>query len=91
MRLVALGNDDLLAIDDDLAVALLDATPRYTPCGELADRLGRGIDEHAHHLLVGAPVTAAHRVLEMHVLVVALGLDHVAQARLHASLSRARV
>ena len=62
-----------------------------TPCGEFADRLGRSIDEHAHHFLVGAPVTAAHRVLEMHVLVVALRLDHVAQARLHASLSRARV
>ena len=42
--------------------------------------------EHPHHALVRAPVAAAHRILEVHVLVVALALGHVGQRRLHAAL-----
>src|SRR5262249_4712848 len=86
LRLVALGDGDLLAVDDDLAIALAHAAPRHAPGGELAHRLGRGVDEHAHDALIGAPVAAAHGVLEVHVLVVALPLDDVAEARLHAAL-----
>ena len=62
-----------------VAVALAHAAPRHAPRRELAHRLGRGVDEHAHDVLVGAPVAAAHRVLEVDVLVVALALDHVAE------------
>ena len=86
VRLVALGDGDLLAVDDDLAIALADAAPRHAPGGKLAHRLGRGVDEHAHDSLIGAPVAAAHGVLEVHVLVVALPLGDVAKARLHATL-----
>jgi hypothetical protein len=81
-----LGDGDLLAVDDDRAVALAHAAPGHAPGGQLAHGLGRGVDEHAHHVLVGAPVAAAHGVLEVHVLVVALALDDVAQAGLHAAL-----
>ena len=91
VRLIALGNRNLLSIDDDLAVTLLYTAPGHAPRGELANRLGRGIDEHADDLLVGTPVTAAHRVLEMHVLVVARRLDNVAEARLHAALGSGRM
>ena len=91
MRFVALGDRDFRGIDDDVAVALLHPAPRHAPGGELAYRLGRRVDEHAHDLLIGAPVAAAHRVLEMHVLVVALSLDHVAEACLHPALCRRRV
>src|SRR5262249_57998926 len=84
--LVALGDGGLLAIDDDVAITLADAAPRHAPRGQLAHRLGRRVDEHAHHALVGAPVAAAHRVLEVDVLVVALPLDDVAETRLHAAL-----
>src|SRR4029453_19207073 len=86
VRLVALGDRDLLAVDDDVAVALAHAAPRHAPGGQLADGLGRGVDEHAHDLLVGAPVAAAHGVLEVDVLVVALAFDDVAEAGLHAAL-----
>ena len=91
VRLVALGERDLLAVDDHLAVAARDAAPRHAPGGELAHRLRRGVDEHAHDALVGAPVAAAHGVLEVHVLVVALALDDVAERRLHAALRGRRV
>ena len=64
-----------------VAVALAHAAPRHAPRRQLAHRLGRRVDEHAHDFLVGAPVAAAHRVLEVHVLVVALALDHVAERR----------
>ena len=91
VRLVALGEGDLLAVDDHLAVAAGDAAPRHAPRRELAHRLGRGVDEHPHDALVGAPVAAAHRVLEVHVLVVALPLDDVGERGLHAALRRRRV
>ncbi len=91
VRLVALGEGDLLAVDDHLAVAAGDAAPRHAPGGELAHGLGRGVDEHPHDALVGAPVAAAHRVLEVHVLVVALALDDVAERGLHAALRGRRV
>jgi hypothetical protein len=68
------------------AVALAHAAPRHAPGRQLAHGLGRRVDEHAHDVLVGAPVAAAHGVLEVHVLVVALALDDVAEARLHAAL-----
>src|SRR5262249_13788033 len=84
--LVALGDGSLLAVDDDVAVALANAAPRHAPGGKLAHRLGRGVDEHAHDALIGTPVAAAHGVLEMHVLVVTLALDDVAQAGLHSAL-----
>src|SRR4029078_311994 len=48
--------------------------------------LGRGVHEHAPDLLIGAPVAAAHGVLEVDVLVVALALDDAAEAGLHAAL-----
>src|SRR5215813_11071370 len=91
VRLVALGDGDLLAVDDDLTIALAYAAPRHAPGGELAHRLGRGVDEHAHDLLVGTPVAAAHGVLEVDVLVVTLAFNDVAQARLHAALRGLRV
>ena len=91
VRFVALGDRHLLIVDDDGPVALAHAAPRQAPRGQLAHRLRRGVDEHPHDALVGAPVAAAHRVLEMHVLVVALALDHVAERGLHASLRGRRV
>ncbi len=91
LRLGALGDRHLLAVDDDLAVALLDAAPGHAPGRQLAHRLGSGVDEHPDDVLVGAPVAAAHRVLEVYVLVVALALDDVAERRLHAALRRGGV
>src|SRR6516164_9865352 len=84
VRLIALGDRHLLAVNHDLAVALAYAAPWDAPGRELAHRLGRGVDEHPHDLLVGAPVGSTHRVLEVHVLVIALALDHVAERSLHA-------
>ena len=72
--LVALGERDLLAVDDHLPVAARDPAPRHAPGGQLAHRLRRGVDEHADDALVSAPVAASHRVLEVDVLVVALPL-----------------
>src|SRR4029434_11343172 len=68
VRLVALGDLDLLPVDDDLPIPLAHAAPRHAPGGQLAHRLGRGVDEHAHDLLIGGPVAAAHRVLALPVL-----------------------
>ena len=73
------------------AVALPDAAPGHAPGRELAHGLGRRVDEHAHDLLVGAPVAALDRVLEVDVLVVALALGHVAEAGLHAALGGRRM
>jgi len=89
--LVLLGQRHLLAVDDHLVVAAAHAAPGHSPRGQLAHCLGRGVDEHAHDLLVGAPVAAADRVLEVDVLVVAVALDDVAEARLHAALRCHRV
>jgi hypothetical protein len=86
VRLVALGDRGLLPVDDDLAIAAANPAPRHAPGRELAHRLRRGVDEHAHDLLVGAPVAAAHGVLEVDVLVVALSLDDIPEAGLHAPL-----
>ncbi len=86
MRFVSLGDRHLLAIDDDVAVAALDAAPGHAPRGKFAHGLGSGVDEHAHHSLIGAPVAAANGVLEVHVLVVTLALDDISEARLHAAL-----
>ena len=88
---VALGDRNLLAVDDHLAVAFLYSAPRNAPRCELAHGLRRGVDKHADDALVGTPVAAAHGVLEMHVFVVSHRLDDVAEARLHAALRRARV
>ncbi len=87
----ALGDRHRLAVDDDGAVALAHAAPRHAPRRELADRLGRRVDEHPDDLLVRAPVAAAHGVLEVDVLGVALPLDHVRERRLHSALGRRRV
>jgi hypothetical protein len=91
VRLVALGERDALAVHHHLVLAALHAVPRHAPGRELAHRLRRGVHEHAHHVLVGAPVAAAHGVGEVHVLVVALAHRRVAEARLHAALRRGRV
>ena len=91
VRFVALGDGHFLVVDDDVAIALAHAAPGHAPRGEFAHRLGRGVDEHPHDALVGAPVAAAHGVLEVDVLVVALALDHVAERRLHAALRGRRV
>ena len=91
MGLVTLGQRDLLAVDDDLPVAAVDTAPGHAPGCQLTHRLGRGIDKHAHHALVGTPVAAAHGVLEVHVLVVTLALDDIGQRGLHAALRRRRV
>ncbi len=88
---VALGDRHLLPVDDDGAVATAHAAPRHAPGGQLAHGLRRGVDEHPDHLLVGAPVAAAHRVLEVDVLGVALSLDHVGERGLHPALRRRRV
>ena len=88
MGFVALGDGDFLPVDDDVAIASGYAAPGHAPGRQLAHRFGRGIDEHAHDLLVGAPVAAAHRVFEVHVFVVALALDDVGEACLHAALRR---
>src|SRR5262249_55509249 len=83
--------DLLLAVDDDFAFAPADTTPRDAPCRELANRFWRGVDEHPHYLLIRAPVAAAHRIFEVHVLVVALRLDHVRKRCLHATLRGSRM
>src|SRR5262245_33613355 len=88
VRLVALGDGGLLPVDNDLAIAPADPAPGHAPRRQLAHRLRRGVDEHAHDLLIGAPVAAAYGVLEVHVLVVALSLDDIAEAGLHAALRR---
>ena len=49
------------------------------------------VDEHPDHFLVGAPVAAAHRVLEVDVLGVALSLDHVGERGLHPALCGSRM
>ena len=88
MGFVALGDGDFLPVDDDVAIASGYPAPGEAPGRQLAHRFGRGIDEHAHDLLVCAPVAAAHRVFEVHVFIVALALDDVAEACLHAALRR---
>ena len=88
MSLVAFGDRDFLPVDDDVAVAPAHPAPGQTPGRQLAHRFGRGVDEHAHDFLVGAPVAAAHRVFEVHVFVVAFALDDVTETRLHAALRR---
>src|SRR5262249_32702961 len=67
---IALGDGDFLTVDDDLAIAPLHATPRQAPRRQLAYRFGCSVDEHPHDFLVGAPIAAAHRIFEVHVLVV---------------------
>ena len=91
VRLIALGNDGFLTVDDRLVVAFGDTAPGHTPGGELTGCLGRGVDEHAHDLLIGAPVAAAHRIRKVHVLVVTACLSDVGEARLHAALRGGRV
>ena len=88
MSFVALGNRNFLPVDDDVAIAPGYPAPGNAPGRQLAHRFGRGIDEHAHDLLVCAPVAAAHRVFEVHVFVVAFAFDDVAEACLHAALRR---
>ena len=46
------------------------------------------MDEHPHHLLVGAPVAPPHGVGEVNVLVVADTSGDVGEARLHTALGR---
>src|SRR4029077_473084 len=77
VRFVALGDGDFLAVDDDVAVALLHAAPGHAPGGQLTNRFGRGIDEHPDHFLIGTPIAAADRIFEVHVFVVAFALDDV--------------
>ncbi len=84
--LIALAQGDTLAVDHHLMIAALHPVPRHTPGRELAHRLRGGIHEHAHHVLVGAPVAAAHGVGEMHILVVAIAHHGIAEACLHAAL-----
>ena len=91
VRLAALGDRHRLAVDDDGAVALAHAAPRHAPRRELAHGLRRRVDEHPNHFLVGAPVAAAHRVLEVDILGVALALDDVGERGLHPALRRRRV
>src|SRR5262245_31572941 len=88
MSLVALGDGDFLPVDDDLAIALAYTAPGHAPGRQFAHRFGRGIDEHSHDVLVGAPVATAHGVLEVHVFVIALAIDDVGETRLHAALRR---
>ena len=83
---VALGQRDTLAVDDGFVVALAHAVPRHAPGGQFAHGLGRHVGEHAGDQLIAPPVGAAHRILEMHILVVAGALDGVGQACLHAAL-----
>src|SRR5262245_23465623 len=59
---VALGDRDLLAVDDDVAITPGDAAPGQTPSSELTHRLGCGVDEHSHDVLIGAPVAASHGI-----------------------------
>lgn len=87
MGLGALGRHTLLAVDHDLALAFRRTRLHGTPqAAAFAHRLGRRIDKHAHHALIGAPVAAAHGVLEVNILAVALTLDDIAQTGLHAAL-----
>jgi hypothetical protein len=83
---VLLGKGHALAVDHHLVVAPPDPVPGHAPGRQLPRRLGRHVGEHAGDQLVAAPVGAAHRVLEMDVLVVPLALDAVGQAGLHAAL-----
>ncbi len=87
LRFLAFGNRDLFTVDDHLTVARGDAAPGAAPGGEFTHGLGRGVDEHADHFLVGTPVGTTHRVAEMDVFVVPGALDHVAERSLHAALS----
>ena len=88
MGFVALGDGDFLAVDDDVAIALGHPAPGQAPGRQLAHRFGRGIDEHPHDFLIGAPVATADGVFEMNVFVVALTLDHIGKTGLHAALRR---
>jgi hypothetical protein len=88
MGFVTLGDGDFLTIDNDVTIALAHTAPGHAPGRQLAHRFGRGIDEHAHDVLVGAPVAAADGVLKVHVFIVALAMDNVGEARLHAALRR---
>ena len=79
------------AIHHHLPLAGLDAVPGHAPGGQLAHGLGRSVGEQPRHLLVAAPVGAAHGVFKVHVLVVAGAPGGVAEAGLHAALGRRRV
>ena len=86
MRVCAFDDLDPFTVDDDFARPLPNPVPWHTPRSQFPHGLGARIDEHAHDFLVGAPITAAHRILEMNVLVVAMTLDAVGEAGLHATL-----
>ena len=82
---------DALTVDDRVVLAALHPVPGHSPGRKFANRLGRGLDKHAHHLLVRTPVAAAHRIGKMHIFIIAAPLRRIAQARLHAALGRCRV
>src|SRR5215207_7526028 len=76
---VAFGDRDFLPVDNDVAITPAHTAPRHTPGRQLTYGFGRGIDEHSHDVLVGAPVAAADRVFEVHVFVISLAFDDVAE------------
>lgn len=80
-----------LPADDGLVGALANAAPGDAPSGQFPHRLGGHMGEDARNLLVAAPVAAADRICEVHILVVALALDAVGQTCLHATLGGHRV
>ena len=88
VRLVRLKDGLLAPVHGDLVCAALYPVPRHAPGGQFPYGLRRGVGEHAHHLLVRAPVAAAHGVGEVAVLIVAGRAGAIAEAGLHAALGR---
>src|SRR5262249_60779931 len=88
---VALGDSDFLAVDDHLAITPGYAAPGQSPRSQLTHRFGRGVDEHPHNVLVGAPVAAADRIFEVHVFVVRFGFDDIPETRLATPPRRRRI
>jgi hypothetical protein len=70
---------DAFALDEKAVLAATHPRPGHAEMCEFTHGYARFLGEDACHLLVGAPVGAAHGVQEMQRRAVALGLDAVPQ------------
>ncbi len=77
---------DGFAFNEVLILAASHTRPRHTVVRQLTHGDRRFLGEYPGHLLVGAPVRAANRILEVHVRTVAFRFHTIAERRLHAAL-----
>ncbi len=77
---------DALTLDEIAVATSTNPGPGHAEVSEFADRDRGLLGKYLRNLLVGAPVGAAHGVEKVDRRIVTLGLDAVAERRLHAAL-----